>query len=109
MHELAVTESIIEQVAAAAGESRVVSLRLEIGKLSGVVADSIRFCFELVSDGTPLAEARLDIDELAGAGACATCGSTFPLEHRILLCPCGSADVHVVSGDELRIRSMEVI
>lgn len=109
MHELAITESIVEQVADATGESRVTTVHLEIGKLSGVVADSVRFCFELVSDGTRLEGAHLDIDELAGAGSCASCGATFPLDCLILLCPCGSADVRVVSGAELRIRSVEVV
>lgn len=82
---------------------------MEIGKLSGVVADSVRFCFELVSDGTTLEGARLDIDEFAGVGSCTTCGATFPLDYLILLCPCGSADVRVVRGGELRIKSVEVV
>jgi hydrogenase nickel incorporation protein HypA/HybF len=109
MHELAVTEAIVEQIAAKTEGSEVRQVRLEIGKLSGVVADSIRFCFELVTEGTALEGAALYIDEPNGRGACGTCGSSFSLQQLILLCPCGSADVQIVDGAQLLIKSVEVV
>ena len=58
---------------------------------------------ELVADG-----ARLDLDVAPGAGRCRSCGQSFALVDLILLCPCGSADVEVVAGRDLKILSMEV-
>lgn len=108
MHELAITQCVVDAIADRFGESRVLAVRLEIGRLSGVVPDAIRFCFDLVAEGTAVAGARLDIDEPAGRASCRTCGDSFEIDQPILLCPCGSADVEVISGGELRIFSVEV-
>jgi hydrogenase nickel incorporation protein HypA/HybF len=108
MHELAVTQSVVDAVLERTGEHRVVEVRLRVGRLSGVVPEAMRFCFDLVTEGTPLQGATLDIDEPEGSAACRRCGSTFALCDLILLCPCGSADVDVLTGRELAIRSVEV-
>lgn len=108
MHELSITQSVVDAVTERMAGQRVVSVRLEVGRLSGVVPDAMRFCFELVTDQTALAGARLDIDELPGQAHCRTCDLTFPLGDLILLCPCGSADVNVTAGRELVIKSVEV-
>lgn len=109
MHELAVTQSIVEQIVDATRGTRVAGVNLEIGKLSGVVADSVRFCFDLVTDGTPLEGAVLRIDEIRGEGRCLSCGASFPLDDLILLCPCGSANVRLIDGNQLLIKSVQVI
>lgn len=90
------------------GDGPVAAVRLEIGRLSGVVTDSIRFCFEVVANGTGLQDARLDIDEPTGRAYCRNCGDEFELDDPIMLCPCGSADLEVLSGQQLRIISVEV-
>ena len=108
MHELSITQSIVDAVSDHAGEATVVSVRLRIGMLSGVVPRAVRFCFELVTAGTSLEGAELVIDEQAGIGHCRGCGNDFTLTDLILLCPCGSADVAVISGRELTVQSIEV-
>lgn len=108
MHEMAITQGIVDSVRERLGEASVVSVRLEIGRLSGVVAESVRFCFEIVTDGTSLSGARLDIDEPSGRARCNDCGADFSIDDLILLCECGSADVRVLTGRELRLMSVEV-
>ena len=108
MHELAVTQSVVDAVVERTGEHRVVEVRLRVGRLSGVVPEAMRFCFDLVTEGTPLQGATLDIEEPEGSATCRRCGSTFGLPDLILLCPCGSADVDVLTGRELAICSVEV-
>ena len=109
MHELAITESIVDQVAARMAGRRVTSVTLEIGTLSGVVADSVRFCFDLVTVGTVLEGASLDIREPEGRARCERCDLEFGVSDLLLLCGCGSADVRIVSGDQLLIKSVGVI
>jgi hydrogenase nickel incorporation protein HypA/HybF len=108
MHELSITQSVVDAVAERAADSRVLSIRLTVGRLSGVVPDAMQFCFELITEGTALEGARLTIDRPAGRAHCATCGCDFELADLILLCPCGSADVAVLTGRELQITSVEV-
>jgi len=108
VHELAVTESVVEAIVGKVGDASVAAVRLEIGALSGVVTDSVRFCFDLVAQGTGLEGARLDIDEPPGRAYCRTCANEFTLIDPIMLCPCGSADLDITDGEQLRILSVEV-
>lgn len=108
MHELSVTQSVVDAVIDKMGEAKVSSVLLEIGKLSGIEPDSVKFCFEIVAGGTTLEGAHLEIVELPGEGKCRTCGEVLRIDDRIVLCSCGSADVDVLAGTDLRIRSVEV-
>ncbi|MDQ0213147.1 hydrogenase maturation nickel metallochaperone HypA/HybF [Arthrobacter bambusae] len=108
MHELSITQSLVDAVLERTGERTVIGVNLRIGSLSGVLPDAMRFCFDIVSAGTSLAGAQLKIDEPRGLARCRSCGTEFELADLILLCPCGSADVEVLSGRELMVTSVEV-
>ncbi len=106
MHELSITQSIVDTIAARLGAVTVHRVRLEIGAVSGVVPDAVRFAFEVVTAGTTLDGAVLEIDEPAGRGRCRSCGAEFDTTEVLPLCSCGSADVQVLGGAELRIREV---
>lgn len=108
MHEMALTQSVVETVCEHAAGRRVHSVKVEIGALCAVVADAMAFCFELATEGTVADGARLDVDIRPGAARCRSCAGHFELNDPILLCPCGSADVEVLDGRDLKILSMEV-
>ena len=108
MHELAIAESVVEAVTQRLPGAKVACVRLEIGALSGVVPDSIRFCFDLATEGTGLAGARLEITEPPARCRCRACGAEFQPDSPIVLCPCGSPDVAVLAGEELKIVSVQV-
>ncbi|MGI8667719.1 MAG: hydrogenase maturation nickel metallochaperone HypA [Jatrophihabitans sp.] len=108
MHELAIAESVIEAVLERTGSAPVHAVRLEVGVLAGVTVDSLRFCFELATADTSLADATLEISQPAGLAHCNHCGADFEVSELILLCRCGSADVQVLQGQQLRILSVEV-
>jgi hydrogenase nickel incorporation protein HypA/HybF len=108
MHELAIAESVVDAITSRTGGRQVSEVLLEVGKLSGVSADSLRFCFELAAQGTSVDGAQLDIREPSGLARCASCDRDFTLDDLILLCSCGSGDVRVLAGEELRIISVEV-
>ena len=62
MHELGITQQIVAIAAEHSKGARVTRVVIEVGKLSMVLPDAIRFCFGLCSEGTPIAGAALDID-----------------------------------------------
>jgi len=109
VHELAITESIVAAVREKLGGTPVRLVRVEVGRLSGVVPDALRFCFELATAGTPLEGAELDIIGQPGRGRCRDCAAEFDTDDWLALCDCGSADVEVLGGRELRIREVEVV
>lgn len=108
MHELAITESIVAAVRERLPDTPIRVLWVQIGQLSGVVPDSVRFCFDLVTAGTTLEGARLEIEQPPGRVRCRSCADEFDTNDMIALCRCGSADMEPLRGTELRIRQVEV-
>ncbi|AKN18844.1 hydrogenase maturation nickel metallochaperone HypA/HybF [Mycobacterium haemophilum] len=108
MHEMAITQSLVETVCEHAAGRRVHSVRIEVGALCAVLPDAMQFCFGLATEGTVADGARLDLDVLAASARCLSCGQDFEPPELISLCPCGSADVELVAGRDLKILSMEV-
>jgi hydrogenase nickel incorporation protein HypA/HybF len=108
MHELSITQSVVDAVVERFDGGLIRAVRLEIGRLSGVLPDAVRFCFDVVAAGTAAEGARLEIEEPAGRVRCRDCTEEFELEDLIPLCRCGSARVEVLAGAELRILSVEV-
>ncbi len=112
MHEMALCESIVqilEDNAASQGFSRVKTLWLEIGVLSGVEVDAMRFGFEVVSRGTLADAARLEIIEVPGRAWCMQCAHTVKISRRFDACPdCGSYQLQVSGGEEMKIKELEV-
>lgn len=112
MHELGITQSIVDialDTAREQGASKVVSVTVEIGALSGVIADAVEFCFEACSAGTLLEGARLIIEPIAGLGRCPACRAEVPMDNYSFECPqCGGFGLEKLRGEELRIKEMEI-
>jgi hydrogenase nickel incorporation protein HypA/HybF len=109
MHELSITRSVVAIVSEQARGRRVTRVRLEVGRLSAILPDAIRFCFDICTAGTPAAGALLEIDEIAGRACCRDCGAEVALERPAGRCPgCGTANLRVTAGEELNIKEMEV-
>ncbi len=109
MHELSITQGIIEICEQHSGGRRVRGLVVEIGELSGVVPEAVEFAFEACSRGTQLQGARLEIVRIPGRGHCRACAVEVPLASLYDACPsCGEYGLTVVSGEEMRVREIEV-
>jgi hydrogenase nickel incorporation protein HypA/HybF len=108
MHELALVESIVAAVEDKIRPARATCVRLQIGDLAGVVPEALRFCFDICARGTCLEGASLEIDAVGGRGRCRRCGAELVMKSFLELCPCGSAELDVLAGQELRIKEVEV-
>lgn len=109
MHEMSITQSVVDTIAERMADAKVTGVRMEIGKLSGLIPDSVRFCFDVASAGTTLEGAWLDIVEPPGRAQCRDCDTEFEPDGWIMLCSCGSANLVVLGGRQLRIASVEVV
>lgn len=109
MHELSITQGIIEICENHAGGRRILAIEVEIGELSSVVPDAVEFCFEACSLGTLLEGARLLIRRIPGRGRCHKCGADVGLSTLYDACPsCGGYEIAVTAGEEMRVREIEV-
>ncbi|MFF3567308.1 hydrogenase maturation nickel metallochaperone HypA/HybF [Nocardia jiangxiensis] len=108
MHELAIAQGIIGGACEHAAGRRIFRVTVAVGTLCAVVPDALRFCFELAAEGTLAEGAELIIEQVPARGHCHRCERDFTLHEPIPLCDCGSADVDISAGTDLRIRSMEV-
>ena len=112
MHEMSLCEGILqvlEDHARRRGFEKVKTVWLEIGGLSGVEPDAMRFGFEAVTRGTLADHAKLEILQVPGKAWCMQCCETVSVKQRFDACPdCGSYQLQVTGGEEMRIKELEV-
>ncbi len=109
MHELSITQNIVEICETNAAGRRVRSVSLAIGELSGVIPESVEFCFEACSRGTLLEGAHLDIEQVAGRARHRNCGLEQSVASYYQACNrCGGYALEVLAGEELRVQRLEV-
>jgi hydrogenase nickel incorporation protein HypA/HybF len=112
MHELAVTESLLEiavRHAQAQNAHRITDLYLVIGQWSSIVDDSVQFYWDIISDGTIAKGATLHFNRVSVVLACQDCGKEYHPAGEEFACPhCGGTNARVKSGDEFRLDAIDV-
>ncbi len=112
MHEMSLCEGvlqILEDNAKTQGFKQVKTVWLEIGALAGVEIEAMTFCFDAVTRGSLADKAKLEIIKKPGIAWCMKCSKNVEVLQRFDKCPdCGSYQLQVVAGDEMRIKELEV-
>jgi hydrogenase nickel incorporation protein HypA/HybF len=112
MHEMSLAEGIVQLVEDAArdeGYRKVRTVWLEIGRLAGVETEALRFCFDAVTRDTVAEGARLEIIDLPGQAWCMQCADQVEIAELYDPCPvCGSFQMQVTGGSEMRVKELEV-
>jgi hydrogenase nickel incorporation protein HypA/HybF len=112
MHEMSLAEGmlqIVDETARKNGAAKVTAVRLELGALSHVEAEALRFCFDAVARGGIAEGARLEIVTTPGRAWCMQCGDTVELARLGDACPrCGGYQLQVTQGEEMRLKDIEI-
>jgi hydrogenase nickel incorporation protein HypA/HybF len=112
MHEMSICQGLMDQVERIAAEqnaSRVDSISLSIGPLSGVEPDLLKRAYEVARLHTVAENAELEIRTGPVVVECRSCGASGEAQVNRLLCPaCGNWQVNLVQGDELLLLRLEV-
>ena len=112
MHEMSLAEGVlqvIEDAARAQEFAKVTAVWLEIGQLSGVEVEAMKFCFDAVVRDSIAEGARLEIIATPGTGWCMQCSKPVPMTEVFGECPdCGSHQMQVTGGTEMRVKELEV-
>jgi hydrogenase nickel incorporation protein HypA/HybF len=112
MHELSVTESILEiacSYAEKAKATRVTQVNLVIGRLSSIVDDSVQFYWDPMVEGTLCSGSKLCFKRLPAILHCTLCQKDYQIEEELTPCPiCGGYQTTIVSGEEFYVDNIEI-
>lgn len=112
MHELAVTESILEiaqRHAEQAGARRITRLHVAVGQLSSIVDDSVQFYWDIIAAGTPAEGAMLDFRRIPIELLCMACQQRYTPAKEDFACPaCGSERIKVLAGEEFYLEAIDI-
>ena len=112
MHEMTIAMNIVDIICQKANEEKAVkvnSVKLEIGELSGVMINSLEFCFEAACKNTIVDGAELNINKIQAEAFCKSCKNIFRMESDFSSCPkCNDFDFEIKKGKEFSIKSFNI-
>lgn len=109
MHELSITQGILDIALKNAGARRVKRVNLVIGQFSSIVDNSVQFYWDIISKDTPAEGSALHFERIPGEMTCRACGHIFRPGGETFTCPsCSSPSVQITRGSEFQVESIDV-
>jgi hydrogenase nickel incorporation protein HypA/HybF len=112
MHELTITESILEialKHAENANANRITDLYLVIGRLSSIVDESVQFYWDIIADGTIAEGAKLHFQREPIEILCLDCGRQYTPPDGQMACPnCDGVNIRILSGEQFFLEAIDV-
>jgi len=109
MHELSLTQTILDMVLKHAEERQIKHVNLLIGEFSDEREDAIRFYWDDLVKDTPIQNAELCFRQVDAEMQCLVCETIFHPEEETTVCPkCRSYRLKLLSGDDVRLESIDV-
>ncbi|PWH19456.1 MAG: hydrogenase maturation nickel metallochaperone HypA [Anaerolineae bacterium] len=112
MHELAITQNVLNIVLDHAGKAqatKISKIYLVIGELSSIVDESVQFYWEIIAKDTLAEQAELVFRRISASFECSDCHTVYQLDGNAVYCPaCGSSRVKILSGEEFYIEAIDV-
>jgi len=112
MHELSIVASLFELLEEKAKEKKakkIVSVKLKVGALSGVVPEFLETAFDIYKKDTIASESKLKIEEVPLKIRCQQCGTETVKDDFVFICEkCDSRELKTLSGTELLLEKIEM-
>ena len=112
MHELSIAINIIDIASEQAKKNNlsvIDEIEIEVGTLSGVEIDALKFALEIATKNTIIENSKTTITEIIGQARCMTCLKEFVIDRFFTQCPeCEQFNFEIIKGQELRVKSMSV-
>ena len=112
MHELSIVASLFETLEEKAKDNRakkIISVRLKVGALSGVVPELLKTAFDIYKKDTLADEAELVIEEVPLKVKCLKCGAEITKDDFVFICEeCASSELKTLAGTELLLEKVEL-
>lgn len=112
MHEFSIAMSIVEIAeteAKAANSTKISSLELDVGTMSGIEFYALDTALEMAVKNTMLENAGIEVNKIQARARCIDCEQEFDMNNITDSCPrCNGLFSDVISGKELKIKSIVV-
>ncbi|ADD69176.1 hydrogenase expression/synthesis HypA [Denitrovibrio acetiphilus DSM 12809] len=113
MHEASIAASLIEIVKETAANhqaKKVTKVFVQIGRLAGIEIDSLQFAYDAIKeDHNIIKDSEIIIEDVRITGKCQKCGVIDTYDEMFFKCSkCGSYEVELLTGEELKITEIEV-
>lgn len=120
MHEISIAGAIIDSVIDAAKKNNATAVNeisIEIGELTALNPDQLKFIFQTITAGTLAEGASYDIKVIKPLIKCKTCSYNGPIEYFERLhfflpeikCPkCSGIDVDILTGRECCVKKIKI-
>jgi hydrogenase nickel incorporation protein HypA/HybF len=112
MHELSIAQEILDITEAKIKDfkfKKIIGIELEVGRLSGIEIDSLRFGLQSLVQNTKFENSNIKIKRIQGRAKCRECLREFRVDEVYTVCPfCKATNPSIISGKELRVRNIEV-
>ncbi|MEZ4666366.1 MAG: hydrogenase maturation nickel metallochaperone HypA [Anaerolineae bacterium] len=110
MHELSVTQSLLELAQDHARGGQITDLYIVVGQLSSFIDDSVQFYWNVISEGTLAEGSTLHFNRKTAVMECRECQHQYQFNAEQFACPnCGSVQIQLISGDEFYLEAIEVV
>jgi hydrogenase nickel incorporation protein HypA/HybF len=110
MHEFSLASEVINLARHEAEKNNALSvseITIEVGNMTGIEADAFQSALGLLSEGSILEKAQLNIVRIKGKGVCIACEQEFEMNKRMDTCPkCNSLPSEIRGGNEFRVVSL---
>ncbi len=112
MHEMSIVQgliAIVKEEMDKSGATRLRSVMVKIGEMSGILPDALKTCFEIATSGNEMDGAELNMDIAPLMGYCRKCNKEFKvIEYNFSCVECHSSNIDIISGREMNIVEIEV-
>ncbi len=111
MHEASLVSGLIRIINEEAQKntvSQIVSVKLSLGLLACIEAQTLKACFELFAENTPAHGAVLHVEIEPLKVTCQQCAHVFVLHTRHFVCPnCQGTQIHFTGGHGCTLLAIE--
>ena len=112
MHELTLAQQLWETAEAEmakSGAEQLVQIDVVVGEFSGVESQALLSALEMLLQNSPWPKAEVKMHSEPLRVRCESCGLEFGPEEMAFQCTgCGGDDVTIVSGRQIRLKSIDV-
>ena len=109
MHELSVTQNVLDIALKNAGARRIRQVNLVVGQFSSIVDDSVQFYWDIIAKDTLAEGAKLHFRRVPAELQCMACFEKYHPDGDELLCPkCGSVGAKIIAGEEFYVEAIDI-